>query len=306
MKIRLAICSYYSNGDRKEINIISARTYADLYRNSLKLSREILISIYRRRFPFKILALDRDYRKIYCGVSSFSQKYVYEFLHKGSIHFKKVPQVMSANAMLENEVLAINSFRSLGLNCMERVPELGKYVYKGVEGEQSYNVDLVINKYCTVINESTQSAPVPNDILTFFINSNIPRLDPSLEILCTISHGDLTSWNSFIHDGDIILIDLERYSPSRVQHYDIVYYLLSENILKRQSDLKSIIVELENLRYKLGVSSKDFQIICCWIFYEKSLEASDGQIYRERISYLKHLEQILEFYANEEFSLQKY
>lgn len=290
---RLGHVRHYSNRDLKEVRFYDGRI-RELLSSKLLYSfiRSCLISIVRGRLPFKIFFIEDNCLRIYCGVKSKSQKYVYEYIVSGEKIYRKYPKVVSARNMLETEAAAILFFNSIGVPTMERHVEFGKYAYKGVNGIQKFDLNLVLTKYTVLITSTEHRAILPVAITEYL--AEVKRsFNVVKEYWMTASHGDLTSWNTFIVNDELVLIDLERFKRSRIKYYDIFYYLLSELILRRKENTNSIMKNLAILRNQLKIDFEHQLIILLWIRYEKIQESKDGFKYRERTRYLSVLEELI-------------
>ena len=290
---RLGHVRHYSNRDLKEVRFYDGRI-RELVCSELLYSfiRSCLISIVRGQLPFKFFFIEDNCLRIYCGVKSKSQKYVYEYIVSGEKIYRKYPKVVSARDMLEIEAAAIVFFNSIGVPTMERHVEFGKYAYKGVNGIQKFDLNLVLTKYTVLIAPTEHRAILPDAITESL--AEIKRSNSVVkEYWMTASHGDLTSWNTFIVNDQLVLIDLERFKRSRIKHYDIFYYLLSELILRKKENTSSIMKNLETLRNRLKIDFEHQLIILLWIRFEKIQEAKDGFKYRDRTRYIAVLEELI-------------
>ena len=60
------------------------------------------------------------------------------------------------------------------------------------------------------------------------------------------SHGDFTVWNTLVIEGELVLLDLERFNLRRPVYYDFCYYIFSYAIFIKKFRKRNLLKFLRN------------------------------------------------------------
>ena len=214
---------YWSNKELKEEIYFSGIIRHIKRKNISFLFTNILKSTYRLKSFVIFKSHKPDIYSISYGVSSRTQKKIINGNHNGIEYFAKTPMCTSAKHALLNEVKAIKEFNLIGIKTMKKINIQGDFCYENVKGENQYNPNLIYKK-CLMNYPVTKKIKVSE---YFKKVSNKSDLNSNDIIDLTISHGDLTVWNTKIDNDEVVYIDLERYQKYRVKFFDMFYYITS-------------------------------------------------------------------------------
>jgi hypothetical protein len=283
------ICFYYSNKDLKEE--IYFRGILRMLRDKKMffLIKNILISIVRFKRVVRFKRYNPEIYSILYGVSSRTQKKIINGNHKGLEYFAKSPMCTSAKKALLNESKAIKVFNLIGVKTMKKINIQGDFCYENVKGENYYNPNLIYKK-CLM------SYPITKKIkVSEYFKKVTNILDLNLEniIDLTISHGDLTVWNTKIDNDEVVYIDLERYQKFRIKFFDIFYYITSYLFFTLKSNPIEILKRTEFFIKENNIEKHYYDIFLVDLLNEKQQEVKDGFIYIERVNFINTIENLI-------------
>jgi hypothetical protein len=283
------ICFYYSNKDLKEE--IYFRGILRMLRDKkiFFLIKNILISIIRFKRPITFKRYNPEIYSILYGVSSKTQKKIINGNHNGLQYFTKSPMCISAKKALLNELKAIKEFNLIGLKTMKKINIRGDFCYQNVKGENYYDPNLIFKK-------CVNSYPVTKKIkLSKYFKKVTNNLDLNLEniIDLTISHGDLTVWNTKIDNNKVVYIDLERFQKFRVKFFDIFYYITSYLFFTLKLNPNEILKKTEFFIKENNIEKDYYDIFLVDLLNEKQQEVKDGFVYIERVNFINTIENLI-------------
>ena len=284
---------YYSNGQLKKEIFISGIIPSIKDLGLLKIIKEFLASTLRFKSPICFKSQNSDVLSISYGIQSVNQKSITHYKKENIEYFVKKPIVESALKALMIEQNAIKMFNTMSIMTMQSYKEGPEYSYMRVKGKCLYRPQLVLDK-CVLNYPVTGSIDINRYFEEIGSNISLPiNIVKNFNLELTVSHGDLTVWNTFINNDDVIYIDLEYFKNKRVKYYDILYYIFSYNffILKLNS-----IKNLQNLIEFITKNSINYQYLHVFfieLLYEKEMSLNDGFVYKERKLILLSIREII-------------
>ena len=109
----------------------------------------------------------------------------------------------------------------------------------------------------------------------------------------TISHGDLTVWNTKIDNDEVVYIDLERYQKFRIKFFDIFYYITSYLFFTLKLKPIEILKRTEFFINENNIEKHYYDIFLIDLLNEKQQEAKDGFVYIERVNFINTIENLI-------------
>ena len=281
---------YWSNRELKEEIYLSGIIRHIKHKNIFFLLINILKSIYRLKSFVTFKRHNSDIYSILYGVSSKTQKKIINGKQNGLEYFAKVPMYTSAKNALLNEVKAIKEFNLIGVRTMKKINIQGDFCYENVKGENQYNPNLIYKK-CLM------TYPVTKKIMVseyFKRVSNKLDLNLNHMIDLTISHGDLTVWNTKIDNDEVVYIDLERYQKYRVKFFDMFYYITSYLFFSLKLKPIEILKNTLSFMKKNNIEKCYYDIFLVDILNEKKQEVKDNVFFNvDRVNFINMIENLI-------------
>lgn len=239
----------------------------------------MLKSIYRLKTPLILDILDKNNPTIVSvkyGLKSLTQKKIVNGRKDGNEYFHKLPRGRLALNSLIIESYAIDVFENIGINTMKKFDGIGDFCYLAVKGKSEYLPNRIFHNCVSKYPIAKRST-----ILDYFSTNDFfdkKSLDVNKEIDLTISHGDLTVWNTFYDNNNFTLIDLEFFSESRVKYFDIFYYIFSYEFYRKKSNSEIMFDVLSGFMKTHKIESLYLIIFLYDLLASRKNDLSDGVV----------------------------
>lgn len=284
------IILYWPYGEiREEIYLLGIFKYL-FNRNIFRVGKNLLISILKFRLPIKIKIQNLNVFIKYYGIKSKNQKKIIYCYKNNTNLFIKKPMVNSAKRALEIEINAINEFNKIGIETMKQIHSTHKFCYREVRGKNIYNPSLIFEK--CVSNYPVVEKVNIVDYFSLINSTNTKLINDDEMISLTISHGDLTVWNTKINDSNPVYIDLEGFKKRRVKNFDIFYYILSYNYFNLRMDSKKILKTLLNFASNHNIQTFYVYLFLLDLLNEKTIE-NNGYFFIQKIDFISFINKII-------------
>ena len=195
---------------------------------------------------------------------------------------------------LKIESEAIKVFNELGIKTMHKIPNKADFCYSAVNGVNKYMPNLIYTN-CVLKYPNLAKITIGNYFLdNEFFQKN--KYDLNYEIELTISHGDLTVWNTFYDNKNFILIDLECFKELKIKYFDIFYYIISYEFYVNKNNYK-VIYEKFNIFIQNHKIEKIYLIL---FFYDllqiKKNDLNDGFFKDIKSRFINEITQLIDIY----------
>ena len=289
---------YWQNKDLKEELYVDGIIRHIKNRNSWYLLRNILISMYRLKTFLVFKRINRDILSVRYGLKSSTQKMIVNGNKDGVEYYNKLPMGSAAKNSLLNESEAIEVFKNMGVKTMEKFDDVGDFCYLAVKGVSKYAPDKIFSQ-CVSKYPTLEKIRV-SDYLFYNESSNSEKLKVDGEIELTVSHGDLTVWNTFYDNGSFTVIDLEFFSKRKVRYYDIFYYILSYEFYVNRSNSRIIYENLITFARNHNIDRIYIILFLHDLIGVKRSDAKDGHFLEIKFRLIEILDQLIDIYEDDE------